>query len=182
MDTKSIYNKQNEYLHIMKENKRRERSMLCLYCFHSDVPLLIWMKTFCPQIYQSSKPLRIGYLESDGYTQPSPSMARSVREVKALLEAAGHTVRLLHSHTRTLYDLLPHNICDVSDMFSMLLPFPLSVIRACSWCPTVIWIWNTLFLNWLQKVLWQTEPPLCSKNCELELPCRWKLAIKYNLA
>ncbi|XP_074491641.1 vitamin D3 hydroxylase-associated protein-like [Sebastes fasciatus] len=47
---------------------------------------------FNMQIYQSSKPLRIGYLENDGYTQPSPSMARGVREVKALLEQAGHTL------------------------------------------------------------------------------------------
>lgn len=47
----------------------------------------------CLQIYQSSKPLRIGYLENDGYLQPSPSMARGVREVKVLLEQAGHTVR-----------------------------------------------------------------------------------------
>lgn len=56
---------------------------------------------FCPQIYQSSKPLRIGYLECDGYTQPSPSMARGVREVKALLEQAGHTVRP-HTHTHSM--------------------------------------------------------------------------------
>lgn len=46
------------------------------------------------QMYKSSKPLRIGYLENDGYMQPSPSMARAVREVKVLLEQAGHTVRL----------------------------------------------------------------------------------------
>lgn len=58
----------------------------------------------CPQIYQSSKTLRIGYLENDGYVQPSPSMARGIREVKALLEQAGHTVRPSHSHT--LYDLI----------------------------------------------------------------------------
>lgn len=45
------------------------------------------------QIYQGSRPLRIGYMENDGYTQPSPSNARGVREVKALLEEAGHAVR-----------------------------------------------------------------------------------------
>lgn len=47
---------------------------------------------FNMQTYQSSKPLRIGYVESDGFFQPSPSMARAVREVKALLEKAGHTL------------------------------------------------------------------------------------------
>uniref|UniRef100_A0A3Q1GXV8 Fatty acid amide hydrolase n=1 Tax=Acanthochromis polyacanthus TaxID=80966 RepID=A0A3Q1GXV8_9TELE len=44
-----------------------------------------------PGIYQSTKPLRIGYLENNGFQQPSPSMVRSVREVRALLEQAGHT-------------------------------------------------------------------------------------------
>ncbi|MEQ2283117.1 hypothetical protein AMECASPLE_007969 [Ameca splendens] len=43
-------------------------------------------------MYQSSKPLRIGYFENDGYSQPSPSIIRSLREVKALLEQAGHTL------------------------------------------------------------------------------------------
>lgn len=51
------------------------------------------MVLFSSQIYQGSRPLRIGYMENDGYTQPSPSNARGVREVKALLEEAGHTVR-----------------------------------------------------------------------------------------
>ncbi|CAL8253514.1 unnamed protein product [Merluccius merluccius] len=47
---------------------------------------------FNTEVYQSSKPLRIGYFENDGYQHPSPSMVRGVREVKALLERAGHTV------------------------------------------------------------------------------------------
>ncbi|KAK5931103.1 hypothetical protein CgunFtcFv8_027281 [Champsocephalus gunnari] len=66
------------------------QALLCDHMFSLDptVPPM----PFNVQIYQSSKRLRIGYLESDGYTQPSPSMARSVREVKALLEAAGHTL------------------------------------------------------------------------------------------
>ncbi|KAF3834882.1 hypothetical protein F7725_027440 [Dissostichus mawsoni] len=66
------------------------QALLCDHMFSLDptVPPV----PFNAQIYQSSKPLRIGYLEHDGYTQPSPSMARSVREVKALLEAAGHTL------------------------------------------------------------------------------------------
>lgn len=46
-----------------------------------------------PQIYQSSAPLRIGYLENDGFSSPSPSVTRAMREVRALLEQAGHTVR-----------------------------------------------------------------------------------------
>ncbi|XP_037530668.1 fatty-acid amide hydrolase 1 [Nematolebias whitei] len=66
------------------------QALLCDHMFSLDptVPPL----PFNVQIYQSSKPLRIGYLECDGYSQPSPSMARAVREVKALLERAGHTL------------------------------------------------------------------------------------------
>uniref|UniRef100_A0A8C2WBJ3 Fatty-acid amide hydrolase 1 n=1 Tax=Cyclopterus lumpus TaxID=8103 RepID=A0A8C2WBJ3_CYCLU len=75
------------------------QALLCDHMFSLDptVPPIPFNK----QIYQSSKPLRIGYLESDGYTQPSPSMTRGIREVKALLEQAGHTVRRTHTHTRT---------------------------------------------------------------------------------
>lgn len=68
------------------------RALLCDYMFSLDptTPPL----PFNEQMYQSSKPLRIGFLESDGFMQPSPSMVRAVREVKILLEQAGHTVRL----------------------------------------------------------------------------------------
>ncbi|XP_042340166.1 fatty-acid amide hydrolase 1 [Plectropomus leopardus] len=54
---------------------------------------------FNMQMYQSSKPLRIGYLENDGFTEGSPSMVRAIREVKALLEQAGHTL-VPYSHLR----------------------------------------------------------------------------------
>ncbi|XP_022615276.1 fatty-acid amide hydrolase 1 [Seriola dumerili] len=66
------------------------QALLCDHMFSLDptVPPI----PFNVQIYQSSKPLRIGYVESDGYMQPSPSMARGIREVKALLEQAGHTL------------------------------------------------------------------------------------------
>ncbi|KAL4000448.1 NACHT, LRR and PYD domains-containing protein 1 [Sarotherodon galilaeus] len=66
------------------------QALLCDHMFSLDptVPPL----TFNMEIYRSSRPLRIGYLENDGYLQPSPSMARGVREVKALLEQAGHTL------------------------------------------------------------------------------------------
>ncbi|XP_019135084.2 fatty-acid amide hydrolase 1 [Larimichthys crocea] len=66
------------------------QALLCDHMFSLDptVPPI----PFNTQIYQSSKPLRIGYLENDGYTYPSPSMVRGIREVKALLEQAGHTL------------------------------------------------------------------------------------------
>ncbi|XP_029285823.1 LOW QUALITY PROTEIN: vitamin D3 hydroxylase-associated protein-like [Cottoperca gobio] len=65
-------------------------ALLCDHMFALDptVPPI----PFNVQTYQSSQPLRIGYLENDGFSQPSPSMLRSVREVKALLEQAGHTL------------------------------------------------------------------------------------------
>ncbi|KAM3619985.1 uncharacterized protein V6R79_016746 [Siganus canaliculatus] len=66
------------------------QALLCDHMFFLDptVPPI----PFKTEIYQSSKPLRIGYLENDGFCEPSPSMSRSVREVKALLEQAGHTL------------------------------------------------------------------------------------------
>ncbi|XP_030584230.1 vitamin D3 hydroxylase-associated protein-like [Archocentrus centrarchus] len=66
------------------------QALLCDHMFSLDptVPPL----PFNMEIYRSSKPLRIGYFESDGDMQPSPSMARGIREVKALLEQAGHTL------------------------------------------------------------------------------------------
>lgn len=66
------------------------QALLCDHMFSLDptVPPI----PFSVQKYQSNKPLRIGYLENDGYTQPSPSMVRGLREVKALLEQAGHTL------------------------------------------------------------------------------------------
>ncbi|KAF6719175.1 Fatty-acid amide hydrolase 1 [Oryzias melastigma] len=66
------------------------RALLCDHMFSLDpsIPPL----PFNEQIYQSSRPLRIGFLENDGFTEGSPSMVRAVREVKVLLEQAGHTV------------------------------------------------------------------------------------------
>ncbi|XP_059196403.1 vitamin D3 hydroxylase-associated protein-like [Centropristis striata] len=66
------------------------QALLCDHMFSLDptVPPI----PFDSQIYQSSRPLRIGYFESDGYCHPSPSMARVIREVKVLLEQAGHTL------------------------------------------------------------------------------------------
>ncbi|XP_035997184.1 vitamin D3 hydroxylase-associated protein [Fundulus heteroclitus] len=66
------------------------QALLCDHMFSLDptVPPL----PFNLQTYQSSGPFRIGYFENDGYTQPSPSMVRGLREVKALLEQAGHTL------------------------------------------------------------------------------------------
>uniref|UniRef100_A0A3Q0S6Z1 Fatty-acid amide hydrolase 1 n=1 Tax=Amphilophus citrinellus TaxID=61819 RepID=A0A3Q0S6Z1_AMPCI len=71
------------------------QALLCDHMFSLDptVPPL----PFNMEIYRSAKPLRIGYLENNGYMQPFPSMARGIREIKALLEQAGHTVRLHHT-------------------------------------------------------------------------------------
>ncbi|XP_061895494.1 fatty-acid amide hydrolase 1 [Entelurus aequoreus] len=66
------------------------QALLCDHMFDLDptVPPV----SFNVQTYRSSKPLRIGYIESDCLTQATPSMIRSMREVKALLEQAGHTL------------------------------------------------------------------------------------------
>ncbi|XP_045715614.1 vitamin D3 hydroxylase-associated protein-like [Phyllostomus hastatus] len=47
---------------------------------------------FREEVYSSNQSLRIGYYESDGYTEPSPSMARAVRLTCRLLQDAGHEV------------------------------------------------------------------------------------------
>ncbi|XP_075411839.1 fatty-acid amide hydrolase 1 isoform X1 [Tenrec ecaudatus] len=47
---------------------------------------------FREEIYRSSRPLRIGYYETDNYTMPTPAMTRAVLETKEHLEAAGHTL------------------------------------------------------------------------------------------
>ncbi|KAM9762389.1 vitamin D3 hydroxylase-associated protein-like [Menidia menidia] len=66
------------------------RALLCPQMFSLDptVPPL----PFDLQVYEGSSPLRIGYYESDGYSEPAPGTARCIREVKALLERAGHTL------------------------------------------------------------------------------------------
>ncbi|XP_076009453.1 vitamin D3 hydroxylase-associated protein-like [Genypterus blacodes] len=66
------------------------QALLCDHMFSLDptVPPL----PFNMKIYQSSEPLRIGYYLNDDCTEPSPSMARAITEVKALLERAGHTL------------------------------------------------------------------------------------------
>lgn len=47
------------------------------------------------QVYEGTKPLRIGYYDNDGYLQPSPSMSRALKKAVTLLEQAGHTVFML---------------------------------------------------------------------------------------
>ncbi|XP_062920592.1 fatty-acid amide hydrolase 1 isoform X1 [Mobula hypostoma] len=66
------------------------KALLSEDMFHLDasVPPL----PFNDEVYSSSKPLRIGYYESDGFWIPLACMKRTVMETKQLLEAAGHTL------------------------------------------------------------------------------------------
>ncbi|XP_069498378.1 vitamin D3 hydroxylase-associated protein-like isoform X2 [Ambystoma mexicanum] len=66
------------------------RAVLCDEMFGLDptVPPI----HFNEEVYSSTRPLRVGYFETDGYTMPSPSMRRAVLEMKQLLEKAGHTL------------------------------------------------------------------------------------------
>nr|XP_034979955.1 vitamin D3 hydroxylase-associated protein-like isoform X1 [Zootoca vivipara] len=66
------------------------KALLCdeLFSLDPSIPPM----PFREEIYSSSKPLRIGYYEDDGYIQPSPSMRRAVRETKNLLQLRGHTL------------------------------------------------------------------------------------------
>ncbi|XP_063795592.1 vitamin D3 hydroxylase-associated protein-like isoform X2 [Pseudophryne corroboree] len=51
---------------------------------------------FNEEIYSSTKPLRIGYYEEDGYFKPNPGMRRVLLETKHLLEDAGHKLILFN--------------------------------------------------------------------------------------
>lgn len=66
------------------------RALLCedMFSLDSSVPPL----PFNEEVYSSTKPLRIGYYETDFFTMPSPAMRRAIRETKQLLEDAGHTL------------------------------------------------------------------------------------------
>ncbi|NWV00215.1 FAAH1 hydrolase, partial [Upupa epops] len=66
------------------------RALLCedMFSLDSTVPPL----PFNEEVYSGTKPLRIGYYETDFFTMPSPAMRRAVRETKQLLEDAGHTL------------------------------------------------------------------------------------------
>ncbi|KAM9483194.1 fatty-acid amide hydrolase 1-like [Clarias gariepinus] len=81
------------------------RALLCTDMFTLDatVPPI----PFNQEVYESSKPLRIGYYENNGYSQPSPSMSRALRETKELLEKAGHTlIPFTHPRISTVYNEL----------------------------------------------------------------------------
>uniref|UniRef100_A0A672I464 Fatty-acid amide hydrolase 1 n=1 Tax=Salarias fasciatus TaxID=181472 RepID=A0A672I464_SALFA len=87
-------------------------ALLCDHMFFLDptIPPL----PFNMQIYQSSAPLRIGYVIDDDHTQPPPSTARAIREVKALLEKAGHVLvpyRPLHME-RVMSELTKGTMAD----------------------------------------------------------------------
>ncbi|NXR13602.1 FAAH1 hydrolase, partial [Semnornis frantzii] len=66
------------------------RALLCedMFSLDSTVPPL----PFNEEVYSGTQPLRIGYYETDFFTMPSPAMRRAVREVKEMLEDAGHTL------------------------------------------------------------------------------------------
>ncbi|XP_043346479.1 fatty-acid amide hydrolase 1 isoform X3 [Dermochelys coriacea] len=66
------------------------RALLCEDMFRLDptVPPL----PFNEKVFSSSRPLRVGYYDTDSFTMPGPSMRRAVLETKQLLENAGHTL------------------------------------------------------------------------------------------
>lgn len=105
------------------------------------------------QVYQGSGPLRIGYLVDDGFTQPSPSNARGVREVKGLLEEAGHTVRRPSEPWGSESGCGEQTLsCCVSD--------------DCSWCPSLRWGYLRPCSCWF-KVFLRTELQRCCRHCKL---------------
>nr|XP_033771425.1 vitamin D3 hydroxylase-associated protein-like [Geotrypetes seraphini] len=66
------------------------KALLCDHMFRLDpsVPPV----PFRDELYLSTTPLRIGYYDTDGYTQPAPCMRRALHETRKLLQEAGHTL------------------------------------------------------------------------------------------
>uniref|UniRef100_A0A8B9PLE8 Fatty-acid amide hydrolase 1 n=1 Tax=Apteryx owenii TaxID=8824 RepID=A0A8B9PLE8_APTOW len=78
------------------------KALLCKEMFRLDptVPPI----PFNEEVYSSSKPLRIGYYEGDGYFQPSPSMRRAVQQTRKLLQEAGHTVNIVDPNLKSQFN------------------------------------------------------------------------------
>ncbi|XP_065698580.2 fatty-acid amide hydrolase 1-like [Patagioenas fasciata] len=173
------------------------RALLCEDMFHLDstVPPL----PFNEEVYSSTQPLRIGYYETDFFTMPSPAMRRAVREVKELLEDAGHT---LVPFELTNVDHVVFNFC-IRGMFadggsSFLRKFkgelenssvgPLFwLLRSPSWLKTALsWIAKPFaprFSGILKSMRPNTVDEVWSLHCEIEEFCdqfiaQWK---KLNL-
>ncbi|KAK3588105.1 hypothetical protein CHS0354_012163 [Potamilus streckersoni] len=66
------------------------KAILCDYMYALDrsIPPL----SFRDEIFQSKRPLKIGYYVNDGYLQSVPACQRAVMMAKTALEAQGHTV------------------------------------------------------------------------------------------
>lgn len=89
------------FLSYTKPPIRKKRNILKSFSFQLTLIMfsssylfssLWYVQLFPLKVYASSKPLRIGYYESDGFSQPTPSMKRAIQQTKQLLEKAGHEV------------------------------------------------------------------------------------------
>ena len=67
---------------------------------------------FTLQIYEDTRPLRIGFIVSEGHHIPLPPCQRAVEEAKSILKNQGHTV----SHLSLSFD----GLLDVHMMFRWL--------------------------------------------------------------
>lgn len=47
---------------------------------------------FNRSVYESTKPLRIGYYDYDGFCEALPTSKRAVAQAKVMLEEQGHTL------------------------------------------------------------------------------------------
>lgn len=132
------------------------QALLCDHMFSLDptVPPI----PFNTEVYQSTKPLRIGYMENDGYQQPSPSMIRAVREVKVLLERAGHTL-VPYKMTRAANELMVKGIFSdgASSLFQKLEGSPVDPCLR----PQIM---TYLIPNWLKKTLSFLLKPLSPRG------------------
>ncbi|NXG42323.1 FAAH1 hydrolase, partial [Psilopogon haemacephalus] len=130
------------------------RALLCedMFSLDSTVPPL----PFNEEVYSGTQPLRIGYYETDFFTMPSPAMRRAVREVKQLLEDAGHT---LVPFELMNVDYAVFNFC-VRGMFSdggvsFIRNFQGELERS----GVALLFWSSKTPNWLKTLLsWTIKP------------------------
>uniref|UniRef100_H2V7W7 Fatty-acid amide hydrolase 1 n=1 Tax=Takifugu rubripes TaxID=31033 RepID=H2V7W7_TAKRU len=158
------------------------KALLCGHMFSLDptIPPI----PFNTQVYEGSRPLRIGYLENDGYTQPSPSFVRGLREVKAVLEQAGHTL-VPYTPPKAadiMTELLVKGVLadGATSLLQKLEGGPLDPCLSFQAFPYYLPNWLKKTLSFLLKPLSPRIPPILSALCG-KFSCVFKKVLIYEI-
>lgn len=133
------------------------KALLCNYHFELDPKVA--PVPFRTEIYESTKPLRVGFYVHDGYVKPVPACQKAVLMAKAALEKRGHTVveftppniksvypklylaTVLGDGARTYNTVIKKDICD---------PVVKQQLFGTTWPKAVQWI-----ISWVLQVLYR---------------------------